>query len=283
MYKKGLVSILIPCYNHEKFVEDCLESIMSQTYTNYEVIICDDASKDRSVEKIKSFAERFLSKGIRFELMVNEVNQGITRNLNNLLKHAKGQFVKSFASDDMMKEDYLENILHLMEDEHIKMAYSNCFLVQEESTWDNVKNGELQLFWQGIPYDGDVSIDNVYLNNLLPAPTFLLRREVFDELGGYDEEIGIEDLDMTLRIMKRYPSGIAGTEEGLIYYRKSANSVSSGEYNAGALKRMKFMHRESVKIARKFRADVSKSAYRQRMRALQIGYLLQRIHIFMKR
>ena len=112
---KGLVSFLIPCYNHEKFAMDLFRSILNQSYDNYEVLVCDDCSKDNSVQVLKQAKELFEAENIRFELMINETNQGIVKNLNRMLKLAQGEFVKVIASDDVLETDYLVKMVELLD------------------------------------------------------------------------------------------------------------------------------------------------------------------------
>ena len=102
MSKQPFVSIIIPCYNHEDFLDDCLASILNQTYQNIEILICDDCSPDNSYEKILSYKEKLENKFNNVVILKNEVNCGVTKNVNRMLKLAKGEFVKTIASDDSM-------------------------------------------------------------------------------------------------------------------------------------------------------------------------------------
>lgn len=280
--KKGKVSFLIPCYNHERFVRDCLASILAQTYTNYEVIICDDASKDNSVAVIKEEKVKFDDRDIRFILMENESNKGITVNLNRMLQEAAGEYIKIIASDDMLYPDYLEKMIKYMEDyKHLKMAFSNCMKVVSESTFPPAEECKAGKQFDSMPDCGEGAFEHIYLVNGIPAPALLIRHEIYNVVGAYDEAIGIEDLEMTLRILSYQPDALGGIDECLVFYRMNPNSITSTSKNPGAKKRMKFMHDNTVAIAKKYRKQVSKKVYKQRMRELTISYIYNRIHLMM--
>ena len=280
---KGLVSILIPCYNHEKFVSDCLDSILNQTYTQFEVIICDDCSRDQSVKVIKDKASEFEEKGIRFCLLESQENQGITRNLNRMLGEALGEFVKIIASDDMLAEIYLSEMVSVMDrDRSLKMIFSNGYKVKETSVYPIREENILETMMDQIPeYRTDI-LERIYSYNFIPAPTLLFRRNVLEEVGGYDESIGIEDLEMLLRVLQKYPKGLGVCEKKLVYYRLNDNSISSMANNAGVKKRIRFMYDNSVAIVKKYKGQVSGKVYRRRLWGLHKEYLMKRLIIFVK-
>ncbi len=284
MHRDKLVSILIPCYNHEKFVGNCLDSILSQTYEDYEVVICDDASRDRSVSVILEYQKKFEDRNIRLILLRNEENRGITVGLNRMLGEARGEYVKIIASDDMLSPDYLRVMAgRLAEEPSLQCVFCNCIKVGESAGYPVGENEEEGLLLDAIPDCGQPVFEQVYLHNFVPAPSTMFRRHVLAELGGYDEEIGIEDLEMLLRVLRKYPRGLKGYEEALVYYRLNSNSISSIKKNRGAKKRIKFMFGESAAIARKYKGDVSLQAYRKRMRDLRLAYLIQRVNLVLNR
>ncbi|HFF5453735.1 TPA: glycosyltransferase family 2 protein, partial [Acinetobacter baumannii] len=105
--KQPLVSIVIPCYNHANFVQDCIQSVIAQTYQNIELIIIDDGSKDGSVEKIQEFIGECEKRFVRFEFR-NRPNKGLSATLNEALEWCQGEYFSAIASDDMMLNDKIE-------------------------------------------------------------------------------------------------------------------------------------------------------------------------------
>ena len=102
---------MIPCYNHERFAMDLFSSILDQSYEKYEIIVCDDCSRDQSVKVLQKAKSLFEEKRIRFELIINETNKGIVKNLNRMMELAIGEYVKVIASDDVLHPDYLKEMV----------------------------------------------------------------------------------------------------------------------------------------------------------------------------
>lgn len=281
--QKGMVSVLIPCYNHERFVADCLRSILEQVYTSYEVILCDDCSRDGSVSVVKEMMPLFEEKGIRFVLLLNHKNQGITRNLNRMLRESRGEFIKILASDDMLERNYLKELTaKLNETPFCQFLFSNGYKVKEAAVYPVAEEYLIEPVVDGRPDCKTDIFNRIYSHNFVPAPTLLFRRSVFEEVGEYDEEIAIEDLEMLLRVLTSHPQGMGYCEKKLVYYRINDNSITSMASNAGAVRRIKFMHDNSVAIAKKYRHQVTGRIYRRRMWELRSEYVLKRLIIFVK-
>ena len=105
-----LISIIVPCFNNEKYVEKCLESIANQTIKNFEVIIINDGSKDNSQKVI----ETFISTHLNFKL-INQVNMGVSSARNNGLKEANGNYVCFVDADDYIEPNYLYELYNALE------------------------------------------------------------------------------------------------------------------------------------------------------------------------
>ena len=99
-----LVTVVCVCYNHERFVEEALNSLIQQTYKNLQIIVVDDASKDASVEKIRGVD----IKDRNVEFVFHESNQGYCRAFNRVLTKIKGEYFIDFAADDVMMPDRIE-------------------------------------------------------------------------------------------------------------------------------------------------------------------------------
>ncbi|SNX49763.1 Putative glycosyltransferase EpsH [Vibrio thalassae] len=129
-----LVSIIVPNYNHEPYLRERLESIYKQTYKNYEVILLDDVSTDRSREILSEYAEIHSDKT---RLVVNESNSGsVFKQWNKGLLLARGELIWIAESDDFCSYDFVASLVSTFEDESVMLAFSNTIFVRnEEEIW----------------------------------------------------------------------------------------------------------------------------------------------------
>lgn len=111
MSKEKLISIIIPIFNVEQYIVECLESILSQTFCDYEIICIDDASTDMSYEIL----QKYIGENNTIKLLKNTQNRGLSYTRNRGLKEAKGKYIMFVDSDDMLQENSLEKIKALLE------------------------------------------------------------------------------------------------------------------------------------------------------------------------
>jgi len=122
MFKMPLVSFIVTSYNYERYILKTLESIKSQTYSNFEIIIVDDCSDDNSYEICKNFVSQ--NQDLRITLIKNEINSGQLASMLNGLKLAKGQFVSFIDSDDVLFENYAQT--HIKVHLETSVAFTSC-------------------------------------------------------------------------------------------------------------------------------------------------------------
>ena len=104
MQKKDLmplVSVCVPAYNHEKYIAECIQSIIEQDYKNIELIIINDGSKDKTDEVIKSYEQKCQERFVRFEYR-NRGNRGLSETLNEMVDWSHGKYFSAIASDDIL-------------------------------------------------------------------------------------------------------------------------------------------------------------------------------------
>lgn len=211
-----LVSVVIPCYNHEKFVQDAIQSVIDQTYNNIELIIIDDGSKDSSVVKIEEMIELCERRFTRFEFR-SRANIGLSATLNEALEWCQGKYYSVIASDDQMLIDKTSLQVTFLEKNHKYYAvFGGVTLIDENNK--KIKND--------IGGGKQYSFKEIILHQYnLPAPTQMIRLNVVKELGGYNPDIFIEDWYMWLKISKF--GGIYALSEILCLYRKHTHNSSS--------------------------------------------------------
>lgn len=185
-----LVSVIALCYNHEKFLVECLQSVVNQTYSNIEIIIVDDFSIDNSQEKILSFSHKSLS----IQHIFNKKNVGNCRAFNQGLNIAKGKYIIDLATDDVLKPDRIKvQVDKFEESEKIGVVTSDAEYIDENSTW-------LANFYQK---NRCIKTDKMYefllkSSFILPS-SMMIRKSILDNLGGYDENLAYEDFDFWIR------------------------------------------------------------------------------------
>ena len=216
-----LVSVIIPSYNHAHFVEACLQSVLKQSYRDFELIILDDGSPDDSKSVIEGFLEKLSScrQRIHFD---SHSNIGLCATLNKGLSLAQGKYVVIFASDDIMMLDRLEKQVAYLEKNSEVAVCGGSML--------GIDNDGVLLSKQKILPACRLDFDDVFWRGSggLPAPTAMIRKSVIDEVGGYDPAIAIEDLYMWLKITA-HGHKMSITSDVVAYYR-SHDANMHGNY-----------------------------------------------------
>lgn len=207
-----LVSIIIPVYNCEKYVERAIRSIMNQTYENMEIIITDDCSTDRSYEILKSLADE----DRRIVLKRNETNLKIVKTLNNMIDISNGKYIGRMDADDISNELRIqEQVRFLEENENIALCGVSAYLINEN---------EKVIGYSNLPDTSDqVDIVKRFINPFY-HPTVLVRAEVYKN-NKYDINYQYaEDYELWLRILKTYKG--VNLQQYLFSYRILKSSIS---------------------------------------------------------
>jgi len=127
--KEPILSVLIPCYNHQNYIEETIRSIWEQDIKNIQIIAIDDGSKDETYKKLQQ-----LQKISPFEMIIKcRENKGVTKTLNEALSLAKGKYIATIASDDKyIKNSFKYPISILQNDSNIKVLYVNGYGFNEK-------------------------------------------------------------------------------------------------------------------------------------------------------
>lgn len=212
---KSLVSVIVPCYNMEKYILESLASVKNQTYHHWECIIVDDGSKDGSARVIKDF----IVGDSRFKYIYEE-NRGVAAARNNAIKASNGKYILPLDPDDIIDKEYMEKAVSFL-DSHCDYSiyYGACLRFGE---------GIRPYNW-GILYSGYKELLKV--NSIYNAAVF--RRADFDKSGGYNESIpSHEDWEFYVRLLY-HNDKVYQTDDVVFYYRQvqaSRNSHTSRKY-----------------------------------------------------
>ena len=261
MNQSPLVSVLIPCYNHEAFLDDCLKSLVAQTYENIELLICDDCSPDGSYAKILSWESALRERFSRVEILRNEVNCGVTKNINRMLSVSRGDYIKILASDDAMVPSAVARMVDFMErDVTISVAVVNGVKVPEDRHYPDFGGSEF-VYPTPPDFSSDGFMERLARCNPVFAPGVMVRRSMYDEYGTYDESLKVEDYEYWLRLLKGGRAKFAYLDECLLYYRINANSMTSLSGNDGLAIRRKRIHSSELDTLEKYRDCFSPDVY----------------------
>lgn len=221
MLNKDLVTVLIPAFNHENFIEECIDSIINQTYQNIELIIINDGSSDKTSEKIKAKSTECKKRFKRFLFLENE-NQGIAKTLNQGCSHANGEYISLCASDDRYVSNGIE-IMHrfLKNNSSYLLAVGENFLIDNkgqrcffDKKGDLTYEKEKALFLSFTEFldknrqDVNFASDNFgkytsLLNGNYIANGYLFRAKILlNEVKGFYEGEVLEDLFLHLQLSK---------------------------------------------------------------------------------
>ena len=231
-FKKDMVSIILPVYNGEEMVEKSIESILSQTYTNFELIMINDGSTDRT----KEIMDFYKTKDSRIKVYHQE-NRGLPQTLSTGFKKAQGEFYTWTSDDNIMDANFVEKLVEEMKkDEDIGMVYANIRLI------DSNDDFMLDHKWYPNPLGtANVSLPestlklNICANNII-GPAFMYRASVAYILEDYSSYLfGIEDYDYWMRLNSLLSIRHSSFNYPIYSYRFHDNSLTSKSEELGII------------------------------------------------
>lgn len=210
----NLVSIIVPCYNLFQYLPETLDSVIAQTYQNWECIIINDGSIDDTEKTAKLYVDR----DRRFKYIYQN-NQGVSSARNNAIRNSTGTYILPLDADDLIAPQYIEEAVQILNNSNdIKIAYCNYEMFGEQKK--TIKP--------------DLSLKNMLIQNVIVC-TSLFRRKDFDIVNGYNEKMisGMEDWDFWLSILGKDGKAYK-IEKTLFFYRirskSRQRSISQEQY-----------------------------------------------------
>ena len=211
-----MISVVIPLYNKEKSITTTLESVLAQTYTDYEIIVVDDGSTDNSLNVVRSFVHSFTHSSVI--KIIHKENGGVSSARNRGIKEAIGELVALLDGDDLWEPTFLEEQEKLIHD------FSKAGMWGVNTAF--IKNGKFWKWEQGMGDGYRGYVENYFgtsHNDLFCSSSVVIRKDVLEEVGYFDERISSsEDLDMWYRIILKYP--VVFYDKVLVYYNQDAEN-----------------------------------------------------------
>ncbi|MGH1089334.1 glycosyltransferase family 2 protein [Bacillus mycoides] len=234
------VSVIMGVYNGAKRIETAIKSILDQTFTDFELIVCDDGSIDNSVEVI----EKIAAKDSRVKLIRNSKNSGLAPTLNNCLKVARGEYIARMDDDDISHLNRFEKQVNFL-DLHLEYVIVGT----SRNMYDD--NG----VWGRSIGEGERTPLDIYLGKTFAHPSVMMRRKAVVDVGGYttgpDTE-RTEDFDLWCKL---YEKGYKGFNLGdiLLDYYESRDSYGKRKYKYRVCEyRLKKQWRRKLNIPMKY-------------------------------
>jgi len=213
---RELVSIITPAHNAQRFIGKCIESVIAQSYQNWEMIIVDDGSTDETLEII----QQYINKDYRVVLFSNDINLGASKSRNIAIKEAKGNYIAFLDSDDIWLPKKLEIQMELMDIEDVAMCYSNYDVIDEDGYVTNHFKAPTKVNYQDM-------LRTSYIGTLTTVYSVKKLGKV------YFKDVGHEDYLLKLDILKEIDYAV-GINEPLAQYRIVKGSLSNNKLKSAS-------------------------------------------------
>ena len=220
------VSVILPCYNHEKYIKKCILSVLNQSYSNFELLVADDCSEDHSWDIINEFNDTRIKK-FKFES-----NMGTVQTLNYLLSKCVGDYIAVIGSDDYWKLDKLSKQINYLErHKECGACFSWAKVIDENDAPYQTNNGiDENIFRVQNRTQGEWLKFFFDTGNHLCHSSVLIRKSIHDSIGEYNAAYRqLHDFDLWLRLLNCYPIHVIC--EDLVRYRRTrtaSDCVSAG-------------------------------------------------------
>lgn len=272
-----LVTVGVALYNHEKYIIECLESIVKQSYTNIELVVIDDGSSDNSFEVAKNYLDnQNYNKNYK---IITRSNKGMCNTLNEIAEQAKGKYISFIGSDDYWMLNKIEDQVNYLENNpDIILVHSNSIKVDE-----NGKEIGL-LDYSSKKNSGDMFESLILGSGGINTPSHLYKTEIYSKIGFYDSSFKFEDIDFWLRLTKIYSIGYINKFH--TFYRWHGGNLSDDK------NKLKFYNDEIIKIFNKNIENESlkkkailriyRKSYLLSLRTLEFRYLIKYLYKYLK-
>lgn len=207
----GLVSVVVPSFNHRAFIDKAIQSVLSQTYEAIELIVIDDGSTDGSVSYLEELSSQH---GFIF---VSQENVGVSNVLNRGIREiSRGEYVCLLGSDDYLEPEKIQRQIRAMND---NPGFELCYTQAKEFDSDT---GEVFRTFPKRNVCGYV-LNQVIFHQPYAGGSMLFTRALYDKIGGFDESLAIEDWDFSIRAAAA--TKFLGIGEPLFNYRSHATNT----------------------------------------------------------
>jgi glycosyltransferase involved in cell wall biosynthesis len=213
------VSVVIPTYNRASLIAESIQSVLDQTFADFEIIVIDDGSSDNTREVVGNFKDPRIK-------YIRQDNHGVCEAMNNGIKASCGEYIICLGSDDVLLQDAVAKGVQVLDNyPEAAFSYGKTYTMDQNGRVNRLR--KINNRQSGIR-KGTVEIaEYLIYGNRFPAPTVMARRNCLFEVGLFDPSFssGSEDIDLWLRLARRY--SVVYIAEPLAKYRITANSITA--------------------------------------------------------
>ena len=227
-----MISVIVPCYNVENYIDECIKSLENQTYKNFEVIFVNDGSKDGTLKKLKIACD----KNLNFKLL-DQQNGGVSVARNNGIQLAQGEFINFFDSDDMASPEFLQTLYKNIKEYNADYSACGCKMVKENYSFKKTqkfrKSKKVLIF-----NNAEEAIVQLYCRKLLTYSSCnkLFKTEIIKKMENYPNVFVSnitygEDLDFNFRYLEKTENVAVFENKKLYFYRSRKGSYVHSKFN----------------------------------------------------
>ena len=211
---KPLISVVVPIYNVEKYLPQCLDSLLNQTYENLEIICINDGSPDNSLQILHDYA----NKDNRIKI-ISQKNKGLSGARNTGMRNANGEFIYFIDSDDWLSSDYLQNMYDVMVKENVDVVINGLHAYSWDDGRVRIKKSRYEGVFEENKFNLRKTLGSVMAWNKLYRREFLQNTGIF-----YPEGVTCEDCYFYYTVFTKVKK-FAVINNGTYFYRQSGSSI----------------------------------------------------------
>lgn len=234
-----LVSVLVISYNQENLIRETVESCLDQSYKNYEIVVSDDGSTDRTVEILRELKDKFPEK---IKLIVNDKNSGITKNCNIGLRHCSGELIALMGGDDLLMPKKLEKQVEaFLSNSNLVLCYHPCFVMRNGEIKHMIGHRNKDLVHGFVDMVAKFKAD-------IPGPATMVRASAIPDYGFNDDIKTASDWLFYIDVSSN--GDVVRLDEPLSVYRQHENNVGHKyfSYSEDFIQTIKFVKMRYAKV-----------------------------------
>lgn len=212
------VSVIMASYNGEKYISDAIQSLLDQTFQDWELVVCDDCSTDNTYQILKGYAEKYPDK---FQVLHNEKNLRLAASLNRCIEYTRGEYIARMDDDDVsLPERFAKEVAYLDTHPDVSFVSANIKLFDEDGIW-GIRKCSVEL-----------NPRNIYRYHPIVHPTVMIRKKDLVEVGGYTVSAltsRTEDYDLWCKLMHANKKAY-NLDEIVLNYRENRTSMKKRKF-----------------------------------------------------